>query len=106
MFLALCVMVHRFVVKNRLFELIFAGIENPKYDPIRPTDAFLAMYFCGSMPFIPIMSGLSVFFLYNIRWALPAFILGAIAAPFVIKVVWKVTINLLLVIGRNENKTG
>ena len=107
MFLALCVFMYKFViVHDRLFKFIFAEINNPRYDSIRPNDAFLAMYLCGSVPFIPVSSGLIMLLLSNIWWAMLAFLLGTIGAPLVIKVVWKIAINFLLIIGGDETETG
>ena len=107
MFLALCRVMYTFViVHDQLFKFIFAGIDNPRYDSIRPSDAFLAMYLCGSMPFIPVSSGLIMLFLGNMWSAMLAFLLGTIGAPLIIKVVWKVAINFMLITGGDETETG
>lgn len=103
MYVAFCVLVYRFITsKHFLFEFIFAGIDNPKYEWIRPAEVFLGMYLCGCMPFIPFISGIAIFFLYGIKWAIFAFLLGIVCAPLVIKIIWKAGINVMLVVANKS----
>lgn len=98
MYLALCVWVYKFVAsKQLLFKFIFAGIDNPKYDWIRPSDIFLGIYFCGCMPFIPFVSSAVIFFWCGMYWAILAFFTGIIGAPLIVKIIWKTSINLMLI---------
>lgn len=85
---------YTFVVSRPLvFNFIFAGIDNPKYELIRPADAFFGIYLCGCIPFLSFISGTTIFFLYGITWAILAFLLGIVCAPLVIKIIWKAGIK-------------
>ena len=106
MFLMFCVFVNRLMARQEwLLGFIFAGIENPKYDWIRPGDAFLGIYCCGCMPSVPVISGAAVFFLYGMKWAVLAFFLGIVSAPVIVKIVWNIGIKVMLM-RANKSQAG
>lgn len=104
--LCICRWMFMFVVNRpALFKFIFAGIGNSKYSDIRPADVFLGLYLCGCMPFIPFISGVAIYSLYGINWAIFAFLLGSVCAPLIIKIIWKTGITIML-IGANKSEAG
>ena len=101
MYLVFCIWVYRFVTsKDFLFKFIFADMGNQKHEWIRPADVFFGMYLCGCMPFIPFMGAAVIFFLCGIIWAMSAFFLGIVCTPLIIKIIWKVGINIMLIKAR------
>lgn len=105
MYAVLCRWMYMSVISRpALFKFIFADIENSKYSDIRPADVFLGLYLCGCMPFIPFISGVAIYLLYGINWAILAFLLGIVCAPVVIKIIWKAGITVMF-IKANKFKT-